>query len=334
MDKKEYPLVSVIIPCRNEEKHIGKCLDSIIANDYPKDSLEILIADGMSLDHTRAIVNHYVCKHANIRLIDNPGHIVSTAMNIGIRQARGEIIIKMDAHSTFLKDYISCCVKSLQKYDVANVGGRFMILPDDDTLLAKCIALGMADAFGQGKYYTWMRSLREPTEVDTVSFGCFKKELISRLGIDFNEQLVRGEDVEFNLRLKRAGYKIILIPNIQFYYHARSNLRSLFKYQINCGIWAARGVRHGLPLTLRARVPASMILISFGMFLVSFWDKHFLWLLLFLLSLYTFVNMMVSAKVALTERSPRCLLVMPVVFLTFHLGHGMGLLYGFLKMVR
>ena len=115
--------VSIIIPCRNEEKYIGKCLQSIIEQNYPKDNLEVLVVDGMSEDRTREIVENYSQKYSFIKLFDNPKKFTPFGLNIGIKEAKGEIIMRMDAHAGYEKDYISKCVRYLENYDADNVGG-------------------------------------------------------------------------------------------------------------------------------------------------------------------------------------------------------------------
>src|SRR5712664_1809487 len=117
------PFVTVVVPCRNENKHIGRCLESILANDYPKDRMEILVLDGMSEDKTREIVQEHAGRDARIRLVDNPQKHIPVAMNIGIREARGERILKMDAHSTYQPEYISRCLHYQDKYGAENAGG-------------------------------------------------------------------------------------------------------------------------------------------------------------------------------------------------------------------
>src|SRR5580704_1730118 len=137
------PFVTVVVPCRNEEKHIAKCLESILANDYPKDRMEILVLDGMSEDSTRDIVQKYVHGNTGVLLVDNPEKHIPMAMNIGIKAARGERVLKMDAHSTYQPEYISRCVHYQDVYDAENVGGTWKMIPGADTPTARAIVLGL-----------------------------------------------------------------------------------------------------------------------------------------------------------------------------------------------
>jgi len=171
--------VSVIIPCRNEEKFVGKCLDSIIQNEYPKDSIEVLVVDGLSDDRTREIVRHYSLRYPFIKLFDNAKKIVPSSLNIGIREASGEIIIRMDAHNEYEKDYIKKCVYYLEKYNADNVGGIWITRPGKETTVAGSIALALSHAFGVGNAYYRIGS-KEPRYVDTVPFGCYKREILIR----------------------------------------------------------------------------------------------------------------------------------------------------------
>jgi len=201
------PFVSVIIPCRNEEKYIGKCLDSLVKQDYPKDKLEVLVVDGMSEDKTREIIEEHIKKYSFIKLLKNPRKFTPFGLNIGIKEAQGAIIIRMDAHAAYEKDYISKCVKSLEKYKVDNVGGIMKTLPANSTLISKAIALSLSSPFGVGNAYFRIGS-KEPREVDTVFGGCYRREIFEKIGY-FNENLPRGQDMEFNLRLREFGGKIL-----------------------------------------------------------------------------------------------------------------------------
>lgn len=174
--------VSIIIPCRNEEKFIDKCLDSIIAQDYPKDKLEVLVVDGMSEDGTRSITRDYVQNYPFIKVLDNSKKAIPFAMNIGIRFAKGDIIMKMDAHTTYKKDYVSNCVKYLDKYKADNVGGILKMIPRDSTVIARAIVLSFSCPFGVGNSY-FRAGCERPKWVDTVAFGCYRREVFEKFGL-------------------------------------------------------------------------------------------------------------------------------------------------------
>ena len=227
--------VSIIIPCRNEEKFIGKCLDSVLMQDYPKDKIVVLFVDGQSIDRTRMIIEEYVKSYPFIRLLNNPRKTVPFALNKGITEAEGKIIIILSAHAYYPPDYVSKCVKHLNKYKVYNVGGIFETLPGAKTLKAMAIALTLSSPFGVGNSY-FRTGIKEPRLVDTVPFGCYHKEIFEKNG-NFNENLTRNQDIEFNLRLKKAGCKILLVPDIKSYYYARSTFKELFMNNFQNGFW-------------------------------------------------------------------------------------------------
>ena len=203
---------SVIIPCRNEEKFIGKCLDSIISQDYPREDLEVLVIDGISEDKTRKIIKDFSLKYSFIKLLDNPNKFTPFALNIGVKAARGEIIIRMDAHAGYEKDYISKCVKHLEEHSADNIGGVIKTLPKENTLVAKSIANCLSSFFGAGGSY-FRLGTEKPKWVDTVFGGCYKRKVFEKVGL-FNEKLLRSQDIEFNKRLKRAGGRVLLVPEI------------------------------------------------------------------------------------------------------------------------
>ena len=171
------PFVSVVIPCLNEERFISGCLDSIIANEYPKERLEILIIDGMSTDRTRQIVKSYSQRFGFIRLIDNPQKHIPVAMNLGIRHAQGDTIIKIDAHSTYQPDHITLCIRYQEEYGAQNTGGILRILPGASTNFAKAIVIGLGHKFGSGNANIKIGA-PEPTWSDTAAFGCLDRKSV------------------------------------------------------------------------------------------------------------------------------------------------------------
>ncbi|MEN6451593.1 MAG: glycosyltransferase family 2 protein, partial [Thermoguttaceae bacterium] len=186
------PRVSVIVPCRNEAAWIERCLESIAANDFPKDQMELLVLDGMSTDGTRAIIGQSAPKFPWMRLLDNPRKTAPAAMNIGIAAARGKIVVRMDAHNEYPSDYISKLVYWLEKSGADNVGGVSAVCPSNDTAAAKAIAFGCSHFLGVGNA-RYRIGVTKPTEVDTVPFGCYRREVFEKIG-PFDEELVRNQD--------------------------------------------------------------------------------------------------------------------------------------------
>ena len=256
------PFVSVIVPCRNEEQHLGRCLDSILASDYPRDRMELFVVDGMSNDRTRDIVASYAARYPVIQLLDNPRRIAPCGLNIGIAAARGEVIVRMDAHVIYSPSYLPILVRALLERGADNVGGVLETLPGADTPMARAIALGLAHRLGVGNSY-FRVGAREPRWVDTVAFGCFRREAFERAGL-FDEELVRNQDDEFNARLIRRGGRILLMPTARAYYVARTSLRQLWRMYFQYGYFKPLVARKvGRVMTLRQLVP-SLFLTTLG----------------------------------------------------------------------
>ena len=307
--------VSIIIPSRNEEKFIGRCLHSILNQDYPKNKMEVLIVDGMSKDRTREIVKNYVGKYSFIKLLDNPQKYTPFALNIGIKKAKGEIIIRMDAHATYEKDYVSKCVKYLKEYDADNIGGIIKTIPTKNTLIAKAIAISLSHPFGAASYFRL--GSKEPREVDTVFGGCYKKEAFQKIGF-FDENLLRCQDIEFNLRLKKAGGKILLFPDIIAYYYPKSNFKDFFFHNFQNGIWtiysfktakAIFKLRHYIPLIFVLTLPLSILP-------------------------YLFLSLFFSAQISFREKDFRLFFLMPIAFFCRHFAYGLGSLKGLIKLFK
>jgi glycosyltransferase involved in cell wall biosynthesis len=326
------PFISIIIPCRNEEKFIAMCLDSIIANDYPKDKLEIFVVDGMSEDGTREIIKKYAQQYPNIKLLDNPSKIVPTAMNLGIKNAKGNIIIRMDAHNEYSKDYISKIVYWLDKSGADNVGGIWITKPSSNTLISKAIALSLSSPFGVGNAM-FRIGLKESKYVDTVPFGAYRREVFNKIGL-FNENLIRNQDIEFNLRLKRLGGRILLTSDIVSYYYAQSTLKGLAKQNFQNGFWVIYSNKFSkLPFSTRHLVPfvfVSSLLISL---ILSLFSPIFLSLLWLITGIYIVTNLFFSFKIA-TRKGMKYLMPVFLSFATLHFSYGLGSIFGLLRLIK
>ncbi|HQC15441.1 MAG TPA: glycosyltransferase family 2 protein, partial [Mesotoga prima] len=231
----ELPKVSVIIPARNEENFIEKCIESFLTCDYPGELIEVIVVDGMSEDRTREIVTEISGRDDRVLLVDNERKITPVAMNLGIKASKGDYIFFSGAHSEMPSDYISKCIKHAIESGADNVGGVMKTEPRVKSAVGIAISKVLSSPLGVGgaKFRT---GVSKPTEVDTVPFGCYKREVFDRIGY-FNEKLVRNQDIEFNLRLKRAGGKIILFPDIELTYYSRSTFKELWKNNFGNGFW-------------------------------------------------------------------------------------------------
>lgn len=324
--------VSAIVPCRNEEKFIGKYLESIIAQEFPKEKLEVLVIDGMSEDNTGGIVERYAEQYSYIKLLENPNKFTPFGLNIGVKNAKGEIILRMDAHATYAKDYISKCVEYLNKYNMDNVGGIIKTMPAKGTLMAKTIAISLSHPFGAGPSYFRIGS-KKPRLVDTVFGGCYKKDVFAKIGL-FNEKLIRSQDLEFNLRLKRAGGKILLVPDIVSYYYPKSKLKDFFCHNIKDGVWAIYPLKFvKLPLSLRHYIPLLFVSSLLGTGFLGIFSPIFFGLFLFMICLYLLTTLYFTVKISIKEKEARFLFLLPIVFAGRHISYGFGSILGLIKLL-
>jgi len=327
------PFVSIVIPCRNEEPFIGPCLESVIANDYPKDRLEVLVVDGASEDRTREVVSGYTREHPWVKLLENPRRVTPAALNVGIREARGSIVMRMDAHSDYEPAYVSKCVRALEEWSADNVGGAWVIVPRQPTLVGAAIVKALAHAFGIGNArYRGARGA--PCWVDTVPYFCCRRELFDEVGL-FNEQLARGQDMEFSRRLLSAGKRTLLVPDIVSYYHARSDLKSFVKHNWTNGVWAILPFMHSsvVPVSARHLVPLAFVGSVLGSGILAIRLRAFRALLALILGSYAAADLTASTHVAWRERKPSYLLVMPWIFGLLHAGYGAGSLWGMIRLL-
>lgn len=312
--------VSLIVPCKNEAQYIEACLRSIATNDYPYDSMEILVIDGLSTDNTRYIIQRLAQEFPYLKLIDNPQKIIPVAMNIGIRAAKGEVIMKMDAHTTYAPNYISTCVQALEKYKADNVGGVLATLPSADTPVARAIAKCLSHPFGVGDSPFRRKPVsKEPREVDTVAFGCYKKEVFQRIGL-YNENLVRSSDMELNRRLKKTGGKILLVPEAVGYYYADPTLKAFIRHNFSDGVWATYPLRFTRTLFRARHMLPAFFLISVLVLPV-------------VLGGYFLLSLVFALQVAITSRDQRYFFLMPLTFAIRHFAYGLGSLVGIFRIV-
>lgn len=328
--------VSVIIPCRNEARYIARCLDSVLANDFPQDHMEIFVVDGRSTDRTREIVASYAARYPIIRLLDNPKGLTPAAMNVGLAQALGEIIVRLDAHTTYEPGYIRKCVAALRAHGAGCVGGILQTVPGNDTQVAHAIALGLAHPFGVGGSRFRLAKKDVPyREVDTVPFGCFRKTLVAEIG-GFNEHLVlwRGrcnEDLEFSGRIRAAGHRIILCADIQSAYIARGTLHEFIRHNFDNGYLSMTPLGNTRArYSIRHMVPIATLLLGIGLLALAMLTPVALAVLTALAGVYIGGSVYFSLKTALRQRRLVYLLLMPVVFGLLHASYSLGSLTGLL----
>lgn len=324
-------LVSVVVPCRNERRYIGPCLDSILATTYPKHRLEIFVVDGQSDDGTTEVVEAYVRRGEPIRLVSNPRRIVPTALNLGISLSAGDVVLRMDAHNEYPVDYIPSLVSWLERTGADNVGGAWVTRPGAETPMARAIAVALSHPFGVGNA-AYRFGTATPVAVDTVPFGCFRRDVFQRVGL-FDEELIRNQDDEFNARLIRAGGTILLVPGVVSYYHARTTLSQLARMNYQYGSFkplAARKV--GRVMTLRQLAPAMLVLSVLGGVLLAAWPP--IGPRLAALPLAGYLLATVYASMSLTRRhGVRCAALLLAIFPVLHFSYGFGFLRGLFRVL-
>lgn len=321
--------VSVIVACRDEVRHIRAFLDSLLSQSTDGIDVEFLIADGMSTDGTRTILTEYASASPALRLIDNPGLIVSTGLNAAIREARGQIIIRMDAHTEFDPGYIQACVRLLKETQAANVGGPARTKAEG--LKARAIAAAYHSPFSTGGAKFHDPDYEGP--VDTVTYGCWRKETLDRVGY-FDEDLVRNQDDELNLRIIRSGGIIWQSPQIVSWYRPRGELRKLFRQYFQYGYWKIAVIRkHRMPASWRNLVPGLFVvslLASVILFLAGILAGYSVLAALPLASIVTAYVLSLTCFSVHTARKAewKILPLLPLTFAVYHVSYGLGFLTG------
>jgi glycosyltransferase involved in cell wall biosynthesis len=317
-------LASVVIPARNEASHIGKCIESLLAQRDLPGSIEILVSDGMSADDTRAIVEEYARKDPRVRLVDNPRRIVSTALNEAIRLAQGEIILRVDAHTVVEDDYVAACIDVLRRSGADNVGGPWRAAPGD-SFWSRSIAATFQHPFAVGGARSHRLDYEGPA--DSVYLGCWRRRVFDEVGL-FDEELVRNQDDEFNLRLNRRGKTVWQSPRIRCWYAARNTLSSLWAQYFQYGFWKIRVMqKHRMPASIRHVVPLAFVCGLLVGASLSFLHPLLAWVYVGACALYLLMVVAASAHVAL-KKGLRLLPFLPATFITYHLAYGLGSLCG------
>lgn len=320
--------VAIVIPTLNEERFISRCLDSIIKQTFKFEKMDVMIIDGGSNDKTKDIVAEYQKSHQNIRFIENKKKIQSVAFNIGIKNSTAPYIIRLDAHAEYDSEYIYLCIKNLKDDKKrGNVGGRCNILPFNQSVWAQTNAILNHSRFGIGG--AAFRVSNEAHNTDSVPFGAFPRKIIEKIG-GMREDLPRGEDNEYNSRIRKAGYKIFFDPNIISSYFARPTLGASCKQMYANGNSIgylyyidreAIGIRHLIPL----------LFVVSGLFsiIISVLWSPFCYVFCGGLALYLIADAMASIMGA--KDNVKCTLPLFILFFCVHVSYGMGTIAGLIK---
>lgn len=322
------PFVTIIMPIKNEERYIERSFGAVLNQDYPPDYLEVLIVDGCSTDRTREIIaNLSINSKFSISVLDNPSGIVPKALNIGLDNAKGEIVIRVDGHCEIQGDYVRVCVNQLITQNVECVGGAINTV--GDTYTAKTIALAMSTSFGVGNV-GFRVSVGSTQLTDTVPFPAYPKRVFEQLG-KFDEELLCNEDDEFNYRLLKSNGRILLVNDLKTIYYSRNSLNSLWKQYFRYGLWKVRVMQKHLgQMSIRQIIPAGFVLgliASTGLALFLPWGMI---PLAGVLALYIFANLSASLLTVFPQGWKHFPLL-PITFSILHISYGLGFLIGLVK---
>ncbi|HTJ45756.1 MAG TPA: glycosyltransferase family 2 protein [Kofleriaceae bacterium] len=319
------PLVTIAMPAFNEEHFIEACIASVQAQDYPKEQIEILIADGRSTDRTREILARLSAEDPRIRMIDNPDRIQAPGLNRLVREARGEIIVRMDVHCEYAPDYVRKCVETLQRTGADNVGGAQRARAKTTFQRALCAALTSPLGVGGAKY----RSSEAEGFVDTVFLGAFRRRVFEAVGM-WDPNAITNEDAELNQRLVDSGGQIYLSKDIEVYYYPRDSFKTLARQYFKYGVGRARTlIKHGRFLTLRPAIPFLMVTASASMLVVPpLWPIAPAWFAAYALA--------TGAEAVRVGRAGglRGILTTWGVFPVLHASHGAGFATGLWRYLR
>ena len=326
-------MISVICPIYNEEKYIGKCIESIMQQDYPKEDMEVLFVDGMSTDKTRSIISEYLPRCPYLRIIDNPHRIVPYAMNKGIEESKGDVIIRIDAHTSYERNYFSALVSRLYELDADDVGAVCKTDVLNKTPKTLAIREVLSNKFGVGNS-VFRTGVDKVMEVDTVPFGCWRRKVFDKYGL-YDTRLVRNQDIELSKRILRGGGKIFIVPDTFCTYYARETYRGLSKNNYQNGKWNILTVyytRQFSSLSLRHFVPMVFVLSLVLPILVSvIW-----WPLIFVTaaSLFAYLLALTAICIKLSVNKRLNITYLLCSFFVLHLSYGCGSLAGCFSVLK
>lgn len=322
---------SIIVPCYNEQTTIHLLLDALYAQSFPRDQMEVVIADGGSNDGTLDVIRDWHQKHADLRvvIIENPARTIPAALNKAIYASRGAIIVRLDAHSKPDHDYVARSFTAVGAERGQNVGGVWDIQPGSDHWVARSIAAAAGHPIGVGD--ARYRYSGQAAFVDTVPFGAFKRKLLDQVGM-FDETLLTNEDYEFNTRIRQAGGKIWFDPQIRSVYYSRENLTALARQYWRYGFWKVQMLRR-YPSSIRWRqaLPPLFVLALIFLAIISPFLQAALWVLVSLISVYLTILIFVGIYLAVKQKTAAFSLGVPLAIACMHFSWGAGFLWGLIR---
>jgi glycosyltransferase involved in cell wall biosynthesis len=315
----ETPLVSVVMPVRNEAGFIARALRSVLDQEWPAERLEVIVADGLSSDGTREIVEAFAEVHPNVVLVDNPGRIAPTALNAAIARARGDVVVRVDGHCQIAPDYVARAVAHLAAGEAECVGGPLTTV--GLTPLSEVIAVAMSSRFGVGGS-GFRVGCDRPRLTDTVAFPAFTRAALERTG-PFDEELVRNQDDEYSFRLRKLGGRVLLTPDMKARYFSRASWRRLGKQYFQYGLYKVRVLqKHPRQMSARHFAPAGFVAALALAPLLGAWPFA---------TLVGAYALAACAAAALAPRAGLGALLLPPTFAVLHVSYGAGFLAGLVR---
>lgn len=324
---EEHPFISLLIPIRNEAAYIQRCLEAVLDQGYPAERIEILVADGLSDDGTREILNNIAEAHPRVQVFDNPRKIVASGLNTLTQHAKGEILIRVDGHCIIAPNYVSNCVHHIQEQGVDGVGGPMHSIGEN--FVSQTIALAMSSKFGVGG--SAFRTQTGQTKLaDTVPFPAYTRAIIEQVG-PYDEELVRNQDDEYNYRIRKAGGQILLAEDVRSTYYSRGSLKGLWRQYFQYGFYKVRVLqKHPAQMRPRQFVPLAFVLALLAGKLLAIFTPWGWIPLTALLGAYLLANLAASL-ITVRNKGWRYLSLLPLAFATLHLSYGLGFLIGLFK---
>jgi glycosyltransferase involved in cell wall biosynthesis len=322
--------ISVIIPCRNEEKYILDFIESVVNNDYPKELLEVFIIDGKSDDGTMSILQDIIKNYNFIKILINEKKTVPYALNLGIEKSTGRYIVRLDVHSSIPANYFKELITSAMEFDADNTGTVCITEVKNSNPKSNAIKKVLSNKFGVGNSF-FRVGVDKIMEVDTVPFGCYKREVFKKVGV-FNKHLIRNQDIELNKRIKKMGGKIFLLSKPYSIYFAREEFISLAKNNFSTGYWniltifitkyfKSVSLRHLTPLIFLSSLIIPMLLIIYHPFFGMITG----------FSLLSYLSLITIISFRLNDKSTSYIYII-TAFIVLHFSYGFGSLVGLFRL--